>query len=45
MSNVIIKNLSVCIADGKEEEFLEALEALLRQYGGEEWNYKFSVEE
>lgn len=45
MPNVIIKNLSAHIADGQVDEFLEALETLLRHYSGDDWSYKFSVEE
>lgn len=45
MSAVVIKNLSAYIANGQIEEFLEALEVLLWQYAGDDWSYKFSVEE
>lgn len=42
--DIIIEYLSASIADGKKDEFLEAMENLLRQYAGDNWSYKFHVE-
>lgn len=45
MSTVIIKDLLVYVDDEQVGQFLETLEALLQQYAGDNWSYKFSVED
>lgn len=45
MSIVVIKYLTAVVNDGVEEDLLEELEQVLVKYAGEDWYYKYSVED
>lgn len=42
--DVIIKNLWLNLPESLVDEFLNALENLLWQYAGDDWQYRFDIQ-